>query len=191
MSGVFKAITGQASDARLVEACLRGDQRAWDRLIGKYERLIYSIPRKYGAAPEDAADIFQAVCLELFNELPRLRKKESLKAWLATVTFHKAFHWKRRRARMQETTTPDGEALERAAMPPEMERELEREQLVREAISRLPSRCRNLVEMLFYEHPTTPYAEVARRLRVAQGSIGFIRSRCLRRLQRNLEELGR
>ena len=44
--------------------------------------------------------------------------------------------------------------------------------------------------MLFYEHPKTPYAEVARRLGLAQGSIGFIRSRCLKRLQRNLEDLG-
>ena len=61
MSGVFKAITGQTSDARLVEACLEGDQRAWDTLIGKYEKLIYAIPRKYHATPDDAADIFQAV----------------------------------------------------------------------------------------------------------------------------------
>ena len=75
-------------------------------------------------------------------------------------------------------------------MPPELERELEREQLVRQAIDRLPTRCRSLVEMLFYEPPKTPYAEVARRLGLAQGSIGFIRSRCLKRLQRNLEDLG-
>ena len=142
MSGVFKAITGQISDAGLVAACLEGDQRAWDTLIGKYEKLIYAIPRKYNATPEDAADIFQAVCLELFNELPRLRNKESLKAWLATVTSHKAFHWKRRAARTLESPTPDGEAPERATMPPELERELEREQLVRQAIDRLPTRCR-------------------------------------------------
>jgi RNA polymerase sigma factor (sigma-70 family) len=190
MSGVFKAITGRTGDARLVEACLDGDQRAWDMLIGKYERLIYSIPRKYGAPPEDAADIFQAVCLELFNELPRLRNKDNLKAWLATVTFHKAFHWKRRGARRLEATARDGEVLERASMPPEMGRQLELEQLVREAIGRLPSRCRSLVEMLFYEHPTTPYTEIARRLGVARGSIGFIRGRCLRQLQRHLEDVG-
>ena len=189
MSGVFQAITGQASDSRLVRDCLAGDQRAWDTLIDKYQRLIYSIPRKYGAQPEEAADIFQAVCLELFNELPRLRKTENLKPWLATVTFHKAFHWKRRQSRLRERDHPDGDLVERVAMPAEMEADLEREALVRQAVANLPNRCRLLVEMLFYEHPTLKYGEVARRLGVAVGSVGFIRGRCLRRLQRNLEEL--
>jgi len=43
-------------------------------LIDKYRNLIYSIPIKYRASPEDAADIFQSVCLELFSHLSQLRK---------------------------------------------------------------------------------------------------------------------
>lgn len=69
----------------MVAECLAGNEQAWSALIEKYKRLIYSIPTKYQASPEDAADIFQAVCLELFSELPRLRKAESLRAWLVTV----------------------------------------------------------------------------------------------------------
>ena len=61
------------NDSRLVRECLAGNDRAWSALIGKYKNLIYSIPLKYGATPEDAADIFQSVCLELFSELPKLR----------------------------------------------------------------------------------------------------------------------
>ena len=57
------------SDERLVRACLAGNEAAWSALIDKYKTLIYAIPRRYGASPEDASDIFQAVCLELFSEL--------------------------------------------------------------------------------------------------------------------------
>ena len=77
------------SDARLVAECLGGNEQAWAFLIDKYKRLIYSIPVKYQASPDDAADIFQAVCLELFSELPRLRKAESLRFWLITVATHR------------------------------------------------------------------------------------------------------
>ena len=64
------------------------------------ERLIYSIPLKYGATPEDAADIFQAVCIELYKELPRVRQRATtLRPWLITVTAHRAFHWKRKAER--------------------------------------------------------------------------------------------
>jgi DNA-directed RNA polymerase specialized sigma24 family protein len=43
--------------------------------------------------------------------------------------------------------------------------------------------------MLFFEQPPLPYEEVAKRLGLATGSIGFIRSRCLHRLQKLLQEL--
>ena len=72
--GARTAFTGPApgwSDERLVSACLAGSDLAWAALIDKYKKLIYSIARKYGASPEDAADIFQLVCVELFSELPR------------------------------------------------------------------------------------------------------------------------
>jgi hypothetical protein len=55
------------SDSRLIRACLTGNEHAWAALIDKYKNLMYSIPVKYGASPEDAADIFKR-CLELFSK---------------------------------------------------------------------------------------------------------------------------
>jgi RNA polymerase sigma factor (sigma-70 family) len=75
-------------------------------------------------------------------------------------------------------------------MPAEVIVELEREQMVREAIAQLPPRCREMIELLFFEHPPMPYNEVAKRLRLAKGSIGFIRGRCLKRMKKILEEKG-
>src|SRR6266566_3872141 len=46
------------------------------------------------------------------------------------------------------------------------------------------------VELLFYEVPARPYAEVAKELGLAVGSIGFTRQRCIERLRRQLEDLG-
>lgn len=181
-----------AADRGLVEDCLRGDQRAWAALVTKYKRLIYSIPVKYGAGPDDAADIFQAVCVELFHELPRLRNTANLRPWLMTVAAHRAFHWKRARARQLQRHADEVETADLAdpALPAALAAAVEREQAVREALARLPDRCRELVRLLFYEQPARPYAEVARRLGLATGSIGFIRARCLKRLQDTLEELG-
>jgi RNA polymerase sigma factor (sigma-70 family) len=181
-----------AADRGLVEDCLRGDQRAWATLIKKYKNLIYSIPIKYGAGPDDAADVFQSVCLELFHELPRLRNTANLRPWLMTVTAHRAFHWKRARARQLQRHVQEVDAGELAdpLLPADLGAEAEREQAVREALARLPERCRELVRLLFYEQPARPYAEVARSLGLATGSIGFIRARCLKRLQDVLEELG-
>jgi RNA polymerase sigma factor (sigma-70 family) len=185
----LRSVPISLSDRKLVDECLLGHDQAWSRLLDKYKSLVYSIAVRYGAASEDAADIFQAVCLELFTELPRLRNTESLRAWLVTVTAHKAFHWKRGRMRQ---SNREVRGLEEESLPPlpAFGRDLEREQLLREAVGRLPRRDRDMIQMLFFEDPVRPYTEVARRLGLSTGSIGSTRTRCLRRLQRILEELG-
>ena len=87
--------TSEWTNTRLVEECLRGSEQAWNALLDRYKNLIYSIPVRYGAPPQDAADIFQAVCLDLFNELPRLRDANALQGWLIRVATHKCYHWKK------------------------------------------------------------------------------------------------
>jgi RNA polymerase sigma factor (sigma-70 family) len=178
------------SDARLVKACLDGNELAWATLIAKYKNLIYSIPLRYGAPPQDAADIFQSVCLELFSELPRLRRAEALRSWIIKVTSHQSYHWKRKvRQRAEDELTASAEELS-AELPPDVMEELERAQILREAVAALPSRCQEIIRLLFYELEPISYRDLAARLGLATGSIGFIRGRCLARLERALREAG-
>src|SRR5713101_7136188 len=89
------------TDTRLVRECLLGNEEAWSALIDKYKNLIFSIPLKYGFSADDATDIFQAVCLEMLAELPKLRKPEALPKWIMQVTAHKCFHGKRQQQRTE------------------------------------------------------------------------------------------
>jgi RNA polymerase sigma factor (sigma-70 family) len=185
--GKRKAPSVTWSDASLVPACLRGDQQAWAALVDKYKHLIFSVPIRYGASREDAADIFQAVCLELFSELPRIRDIGALRSWLVKVAAHKYFRWKRRQLR-QADAEASLEGSEIRIIPPADLEQFEEEQRIREAIAMLPERCQELIHHLFYAQPPLSYSQVAELLGVATGSIGFIRRRCLQRLQRILEE---
>jgi RNA polymerase sigma factor (sigma-70 family) len=180
------------SNTRLVKECLRGNEQAWNMLVDRYKNLIYSIPIRYGLPPQDAADIFQAVCLDLFNELSRLRDAEALQGWLMRVTTHKCYHWKKQQ-------TPGNGELDHdqldgfagdSPIAADVIADLEREQLVRDSIEMLPARCRQMITLLFFEHPPQPYNEVAEKLGLARGSIGFIRGRCLKRLKRILQDKG-
>lgn len=182
-----------AADAVLVRGCLDGDPDAWAAVVAKYKRLIFSIPIKFGARPDDAAEIFQAVCADLVAELPRLRRHEALKPWLMRVTRHKTLHWKARTRRESAWAQADDLEHELAASGDggsEILESVQREQAVRDAIAHLPDRCRDMVRLLFYQQPPLPYNEVARRLGVATGSVGFIRGRCLKKLRTNLKAAG-
>lgn len=186
------ALPAVHADEQLVRDCIDGKHEAWACLIEKYKNLIFSVPIKYGFSRDEAADLFQEVCLGLLSELQTLREPRALPKWLLTVTAHKCFHRKRLARRL---VSMDSEVLEL----PEIEiapealtiiAKAEREQGLREAMADLPPRCRRLIEMLFFEQPSLPYRNVAEALGIAVGSVGFIRQRCLERLRKKVEELG-
>jgi RNA polymerase sigma factor (sigma-70 family) len=179
------------NDTRLVKECLSGDEAAWAQLIDKYKALIYSIPIKYNLPPQEAADVFQSTCVELLVRLPELREPRALPKWLMQVAHHECYRVKRLSKRVvsrdSEENSPEPE------VPPIAEglvQQTQEEQMLREAIAVLTPQCRRLVEMLFFESPSRPYAEVAAELGLALGSIGFTRQKCIERLRRQLEELG-
>ena len=177
------APTADWSAERMVHACLEGKEEAWSALIDKYKRLIYSIPVRYGLPPEDAAEIFQQVCVDLLSELRRIKDPNSLPAWLIKVTSHKCYQHIRRERRATALDETAGASLAASERADALVFELEREQILHNAVAELPSRCRELVYMLFFETPSLPYEHVAKNLRLARGSIGFIRMRCLKKLR--------
>jgi RNA polymerase sigma factor (sigma-70 family) len=178
-------------DTRLVRECLGGKEEAWCALISKYKNLIFSIPVKYGFSADESTDVFQAVCLDLLSELPKLRKVKALPKWIMKVTAHKCFH-RKQQERRTEVSDPNDKQFEKStpARAEEILREAEDEQGLRQAMSELSPRCRQLVRMLFYDEPARPYQEIAETLGIAVGSIGFIRQRCLERLRKRLLEAG-
>ena len=188
----YEGETEALEDELLVQGCIQGEPRAWERLIDKYKRLIYSIPIKYGASPDDAADVFQTVCIEALNSLPQLKNAQSLRSWLITLTIRQAYRWKKKQCHHVELDALEPGVAEAIACISQNDTllQLEQEQIVREVVAQLPPRNRELVRLLFFEQPALPYTEVAQRLGLATGSIGFIRGRCLETLRKALLEYG-
>jgi RNA polymerase sigma factor (sigma-70 family) len=181
----------QWPDERLVKECLAGNEAAWSALIDKYKALIYSIPVKYQLPPHEAAEVFQSTCVELLHRLPALREPKALPKWLMQVAHHHCFRWKRQQQRLvSRDADPDLPDPETPPIAEELVQQTQQEQLLREAIATLSPQCRRLVELLFFETPARPYAEVAAELGLAVGSIGFTRQKCMDRLRRHLDELG-
>jgi RNA polymerase sigma factor (sigma-70 family) len=194
-TGRARSRPDSASDERLIARCLQGDQEGWSALIDKYKNLIYSIPVKLGMH-QDAADIFQSVCVDLLSELPRLREHRALPKWLMQTCYHTCLRYQRAAGRLVELEPEgaDGEAVLHASsvddLPERMLVQLEQEQMLRDAICELPEKCERMVRLLFFEIPPRPYEDVADELGMATGSIGAIRARCLAYLRKYLEKRG-
>jgi RNA polymerase sigma factor (sigma-70 family) len=178
------------SDRSLIRACRTGDVGAWQNLLDRYERLVFSVPRRYGLSPEDAADITQLTFTILIQSMDTLSEDSNLGAWLITVA--RRHTWRlldrnRRKAASEhvswgEATTllagNDSEGIERWEMS----------EWLNHGLSLVSKDCRDLLSALYLEPEQPSYADVAARLGMAVGSVGPTRIRCLKRLKQVLGE---
>ena len=173
-----------SDDQALIAACVAGDRNAWAALVERYERLIYSIPLRYGLNEGEAADIFQDVCLILMEKLDTLRDENRLSSWLATVTRRECWKIMRRRDAAG-AEDPDLILDTQPANDREVDDVVERWeawQAVRAALTQVGDRCRLLLRRLYYTNPAPSYLAIATELGVSEGSIGPTRARCLKKL---------
>lgn len=172
----------------LIRACLSGDAGAWDELVERFGRLVYSIPRKLGLSDADADDVFQTVFGIALRRLETLRDCERVSAWLIRTTYREA--WRIGRGRKLAGAPVPAELPSDEAPQDQFVEALERQQIVREALEAIDERCRQLLQALFFEQPTPDYAAIAARFGMPVGSIGPTRARCFSKLETILRGRG-
>ena len=80
LSNQFSARGLEKSDAELIKQCRRGDESAWNEFVERYQRLIFTIPRRAGLSEEQSADILQEVFLTLFEKLNDIEQPEKIRS---------------------------------------------------------------------------------------------------------------
>jgi RNA polymerase sigma factor (sigma-70 family) len=170
--------------------CLKGDAQAWEALIMRYKRLIYSVPVKFGFSSTDASDVFQGVCLKLLEHLHEVKDDRKISSWLATTTTRQCIHL--RMLKYREAASEDD--IEEPADPGDNLEEVrilaEQLQAVRDSLEQLADRCRRLIEVLYLDPKQRSYEEIGLEFGMPVASIGPTRARCLEKLKTILRRRG-
>ena len=174
------------TDRDLIRACRSGDARAWERLLDKYERLVFSISLNYGLTTDDAADVTQITFTILLQNLNTLPDEIRLASWLATVA--RRHTWRLLARNRREAVNP-GEDLAGNEGVGGIVDDRERRELAEwlyQGLSLLDERCRQLLLALYFDAEQPSYAQIADDLKMSIGSIGPTRARCLEQMRQNL-----
>ncbi len=192
-------------DADLIERCRGGDSVAWEAIVRRYQRLVYTVPRRAGLDEAQAADVFQTCFGRLHEGLNRFEDGSRVQAWLVTTARRETLRLlalRRRETSLDDDgSRADDEAVghdrrgaslrDRLIDPdplPEDQLSLWQEQeRLRRVLDRLDARTRHLVDLQFLQDPPLAYAELSLHLDMPVGSIGPTRARCLAKLRKALE----
>lgn len=171
-------------DQQLVERVQRGDRRAFDLLVGKYQHRIMSVISRYIRNPDEVQDVAQDTFVRAWRALPKFRGDSAFFTWVYRIAINTAKNHLVARSRrppdtdidiedaqfldaadgLRDADTPLGHALTR-----------EIEGVVHQALEALPDEMRTAV--MLREFDGLSYEEIAQ---VMDCPVGTVRSRIFR-----------
>src|SRR5690242_13816330 len=90
LKAVPRAARTSGPIARLVARAADGDRHAWDALVDRFARRVWSVARRYRLDGPDADDVFQTTWMRLLERLDSIREAEAIGRWLETTAEHEA-----------------------------------------------------------------------------------------------------
>ena len=87
----------QRTDPMLVQAAKTGDLDAFEELVNRHERRLYTLARRITANEQDAEDVTQEAFLSALEHLSDFREESSFGTWLARIATHAALKIIRKR----------------------------------------------------------------------------------------------
>src|SRR5438128_6304205 len=86
----------RADDARLIEACRRGDRRAMESVYHRFKRRVFSMVARIAGA-QDAEEVSQEVFMRIYRGLAKFRGDSALDTWVYRLTVNAALSHVQRR----------------------------------------------------------------------------------------------
>jgi RNA polymerase sigma-70 factor (ECF subfamily) len=181
-------------DRQLVERVQRGDKRAFELLVAKYQRKIFRLLSRLIRDPGEIEDVAQEAFIKAYRALPNFRGDSAFYTWLYRIAINTAKNHLvaqgRRAPTSTETEVEDAERMDDAGQlrdvdtPDSMLLSKQVGEAVNRAIDRLPEDLRTAI--VLREIEGLSYEEIAESMNCP---IGTVRSRIFRAREAIANEL--
>jgi RNA polymerase sigma-70 factor (ECF subfamily) len=179
-----KMIKKPDADQALVKRVQKGDQRAFDLLVLKYQHKVIGVVSRYVRNRADMEDIAQEAFIKAYRALPNFRGDSAFYTWLYRIAINTAKNHLVSQSRRPPATDVDAQDaeylygdsdLQDIQNPENLLFSEELKQVVDRAIKELPDDLRTAVTLREYDGLS--YEEIAE---VMECPVGTVRSRIFR-----------
>ena len=158
----------------LIEACLRGDQSAWNAIVSRYRRKVFNVAYTFVGRHDEAEDLTQDIFLKVFKALRTFDRRANFTTWIISVSRNLCIDHYRRVRKEREVVDRRVDASEITPVAGGVDAfarldRFDRRALLREALAALPETLRTAVAMRDLQE--LPYQEIARRLDLPDGTV--------------------
>jgi len=181
-------------DRQLVERAQRGDKRAFELLVEKYQRKLARLLARFIRDPSEVEDVTQEAFIKAYRALPAFRGESAFYTWLYRIGINTAKNYLMALGRRAPTSTEveadeaegfeDGEQLRDINTPESVLLSTEIARTVNATIEQLPEELRTAIQLREIEGMS--YEDIAR---IMDCPIGTVRSRIFRAREAIAERL--
>jgi RNA polymerase sigma-70 factor (ECF subfamily) len=181
------------SDEELVEACLAGEESAFDVLVGRWEKRIRGAIYRFVGSEDDARDLCQEAFLKAYKSLGSFKQEARFSSWLYQIAINLCRdRLRRRRGRTMVSLDELEEGGAAMTMPGPTALDLLQERdvsrLVANAIASLADEQREVIILKEYQGLT--FLEIAQVLDMPISTVKTRLYRGLDQLRSRLERQG-
>ena len=177
-------MTAAATDKQLVARVQKGDSRAFDMLVLKYQHRIFGLISRYVHDADEVQDVAQEAFIKAYRALPKFRGDSAFYTWLYRIAINTAKNYLVSRSRRPPGSDVEiedaeyyasGSALHEIETPENALFGAELKAVVEAAIRELPEDLRTAVTLR--EFDGLSYEDIAD---IMDCPIGTVRSRIFR-----------
>jgi RNA polymerase sigma-70 factor (ECF subfamily) len=187
-------VSDREIDRQLVERAQRGDKRAFELLVEKYQRKLARLLSRFIRDPAEVEDVTQEAFIKAYRALPAFRGDSAFYTWLYRIGINTAKNYLMAMGRRAPTSTEveaeeaegfeEGEQLRDINTPESVLLSNEIAETVNSTIEALPEELRTAIQLREIEGMS--YEDIAQ---VMNCPIGTVRSRIFRAREAIAEQL--
>jgi len=187
-------VSDREIDRQLVERAQRGDKRAFELLVEKYQRKLARLLSRFIRDPAEVEDVTQEAFIKAYRALPAFRGDSAFYTWLYRIGINTAKNYLMAMGRRAPTSTEveadeaegfeEGEQLRDINTPESLLLSNEIAETVNATIEGLPEELRRAIQMREIEGLS--YEDIAQAMNCP---IGTVRSRIFRAREAIAEQL--
>jgi len=153
-------------DTDLVTRTLEGDRRAFEALIGRYERPVYNAAYRMLNDSDDARDVAQTVFLKAYEKLGDFNPEFRFFSWIYRIALNESVNYLNKRGRTEELA--EEPAAGEAGPDDEMDHEMQSRRIQVALMSIKPDYRAVIVLKHFLD---CNYGEISRILDIPEGKV--------------------
>lgn len=141
----------ELTDAELVSKCVNGESSAFEEIVTRYKKLVYSVVYRMISDKEEVHDVSQEVFVRLYKSLEKYNPEYKMSTWIVKITTNLCLDTLRKK-KQDTVTLEDAVGVSSDVDTPEESLiKSQRSQLIKKAINELPEKYKVLI-VLFHNN---------------------------------------